>query len=236
MSPSDWYRSENGKKIQWFDGSDHQKGYTNLGSSNVVTSTVDGKSVGSVNLNADGTATNAQTGESVTSSISGKTDILAKVDNTAKDAADWAATGLGMASAGATIAADGKMASLISQGYTSGTSGIMGATAQSAKSLAGFGSGLGYGATFISAGILTYEGVQTFNGQMDGGRFGYHVASFGAAAGTGFVFGGPAGAAVGLGAKSGEIAYDTSKQTVLTLNGQYNNFISSMVNAIMRTR
>jgi len=236
MAPVDWYRSDDGKKIQWFDGSDYQKGYTSLGSSNVVASTVDGKSIGSVNLNADGTATNAQTGENVASSISGRTDILAKVDNTTKDAVDWAGAGLDFASAGAAMTADGKMASLMSQGYTSGTSGIMGATAQSAKSLAGFGSFLGNTATAVCVGVLYVEGKQVYNGQMDGGRFGYHVASFGAAAGVGFSFGGPAGATVGLAAKSGEMAYDTSKQTVLTLNGQYNNFISSMVNAIMRTR
>ncbi|WP_461791300.1 hypothetical protein [Pedobacter sp.] len=94
------------------------------------------------------------------------------------------------------MAADGKMASLVSQGYTSGTPGIMGATAQSAKSLAGFGGVLGNTATAISVGVLYVEGKQVYNGQMDGGRFGYHVASFGAAAGIGFSFGGPAGPAV----------------------------------------
>ena len=149
---------------------------------------------------------------------------------------DWAGTGLDFASAGATMVAESKMTSLISQGYTSGTSGLMGATAQSAKSLSGLGSVLGYSATLISSSVLAYEGVQMYNGQMDASRFGYHAASFGAAAGVGFSFGGPAGATVGLAAKSGEIAYDTSKQTVMTLNGQYNNFISSMVNAIMRKR
>ncbi|SES31810.1 RHS repeat-associated core domain-containing protein, partial [Pedobacter rhizosphaerae] len=236
MAPTDWYKSEDGKKIQWFDGSGPQKGFNNIGSSATLASTRGDVSLGSVKLNADGTATNAQTGENATASISGKTDIIGKVDNTVKDAVDFAGTGLDIASAGATMVAESKMTSLMGQGYTSGTSGLMGAAAQSAKSLSGFGSTLGNSATLISGGVLAYEGVQVYNGQMDGGRFGYHATSFGTALGVGFVAGGPAGATVGLAAKSGEVAYDTSKQTVMTMNGQWNNFVQSIINATMGGR
>lgn len=61
---------------------------------------------------------------------------------------------------------------------------------------------------------------------MSGGRFGYHLGSFGAAAGTGAVFGGPAGATVGLAAKGGEMSYDFFKEAIMTINGQFQNLIN----------
>lgn len=75
MKPVDWYQSEDGKSIEWFEGSDYHEGYKNIGASNVVTTNVDGKYAGAVNLNSDGSATNAETGESMDSSVSGKTKI-----------------------------------------------------------------------------------------------------------------------------------------------------------------
>ncbi len=135
-----------------------------------------------------------------TTSISGKTDIVTKVDNTVKDAVDWGGTALDVAGAGLTMVAESKLTSLMNQGYASGASGLMGATAQSAKALAGLGGILGTSTTAISVGVIYVEGKQVYNGQMDGGRFGYHAASFGAAFGAGFVAGGPAGATVGLAA------------------------------------
>jgi hypothetical protein len=74
--PFDWYKSDDGKTIQWFEGSDTQLGYTNIGSSNTITTNVDGKYVGAVNLNSDGSATDAETGKSMESSVSGKTTIV----------------------------------------------------------------------------------------------------------------------------------------------------------------
>lgn len=44
------------------------------------------------------------------------------------------------------------------------------------------------GATYISGLLLVREGFQVSNGQADGGRFRYYVASFGTAVGTGVLW------------------------------------------------
>lgn len=70
MEKKDWYQSDDNKTLKWFEGSAEQKGYTNKGNAAVLKS-----HNGSVNLNADGTATNAQTGEFASYSTSGATRI-----------------------------------------------------------------------------------------------------------------------------------------------------------------
>lgn len=70
MEKKDRYQSDDNKTLKWFEGSAEQKGYTNKGNTAVLKSLN-----GSVNLNADGTATNAQTGEFASYSTSGATRI-----------------------------------------------------------------------------------------------------------------------------------------------------------------
>ena len=89
-----------------------------------------------------------------------------------------------------------------------------------------FGGVLGKISTYVSIGVLAYEGREVYNGNLDGGRFGYHLTNFGASAGTGLLFGGPAGFTLGLGASSAEVTYDTSKSVLMILTGQWNNFIN----------
>ncbi|MGN8055091.1 DUF6443 domain-containing protein [Pedobacter sp. 22163] len=78
----DWYKSTDNTTVKWFDGDGYQEGYNNIGASNVITTTnkATGAVLGSVNLNDDGSATNAQTGEFATSSISGNTKIEANLE------------------------------------------------------------------------------------------------------------------------------------------------------------
>jgi RHS repeat-associated protein len=77
MAPLDWYKSNDGNTIKWFEGSGDQEGYENIGKSNVITSTntKTGEALGAINLNEDGSATNAETGETAKTSITGKTKI-----------------------------------------------------------------------------------------------------------------------------------------------------------------
>jgi hypothetical protein len=78
----DWYQSTDNTTVKWFDGDGYQEGYSNIGASNVITSTntATGEVLGLINLNDDGSATNAQTGEFATSSISGNTKIEANLE------------------------------------------------------------------------------------------------------------------------------------------------------------
>ena len=75
MAPYDWYQSADNKTVKWFDGDGYQEGYSHIGSKGAVIS-----GNGAVNLNDDGTATNAQTGEFATSSTSGQTKIEADLN------------------------------------------------------------------------------------------------------------------------------------------------------------
>jgi len=52
----------------------------------------------------------------------------------------------------------------------------------------------------------------------------------------GLKFGGPAGALVGMAAKAGEVAYDTSKDVLQTMSGQLGTFNNSINSAIMQSR
>ena len=79
MLAVDWYRSDDGTSINWFEGSEERAGYKNLGASNVIETTAGGKHVGSVNLNSDGSATNAETGENASATVSGKPKFLPKL-------------------------------------------------------------------------------------------------------------------------------------------------------------
>ena len=76
MEATDWYQSKDGKSVKWFDGSGEQDGYVHKGETARIESS--GQNSGTVNLNANGTATNASTGEITDSSISGNTQIIAK--------------------------------------------------------------------------------------------------------------------------------------------------------------
>jgi len=230
MAPEDWYQSQDGQTVQWFEGSGAQKGFDHVGQQGTVKS-----SAGDVNLNSDGTATNAA-GEHVTASVSGKTEIISKTDNALANAVDLGALGLDLAGVGVAMLGESQTGSILGKAAGGQVTGNIGASIQAAKSTVAFGGAMSTGATIISGGLLIREGNQVSNRQMDGGRFGYHVASFVTAGGTGFVFGGPAGAIVGLGAKAGEVAYDTSKNTIMTLNGQWGNFLNSMNSAIMQSR
>jgi hypothetical protein len=57
-----------------------------------------------------------------------------------------------------------------------------------------------------------------------------------AAVAFGSKFGGPAGALVGIAAKTGEIAYDPSNNVIQTTSGQPGTFNNSIKSAIMQSR
>jgi hypothetical protein len=168
------------------------------------------------------------------------------INNISKDAVDWTATGLDVVGTLIAFAGESHIAALYKSGFRRGISGnylltgrnlsLFGNSNMTTASiptswLIGIGSTISKGVTVTSAGLLLYEANEVRLGQMDRGRFGYHLGSFGAAIGVGSVFGGPAGVAVGLAAKSGEMGYDISKQAYYTLNGQWNNFVQSIINA-----
>jgi len=98
MKPFDWYRSRETESLVWKDGKGQQDGYKHIGESAIVRGA---NGEGDVNLNADGSATNAQTGESVTASLSGKTNIIAKgelefeLGKTGKGLLDGSSIGVG---------------------------------------------------------------------------------------------------------------------------------------------
>ncbi|WP_443946654.1 hypothetical protein ACJVDH_06005 [Pedobacter sp. AW1-32] len=151
------------------------------------------------------------------------------------------------------ISGDLHSASMFSQGYRAGTSGnyllsgrnlslfgdmSMTSISTPISNLTRAGSTIGKGVTFISGALIAYEGYQTWN-DVEGtswGRFSYHSAGFGTSMYVGAVAGGPAGFTVGLAAAAQEVAYDTSKKTIMTLNGQWSNFVQSIVNATMGGR
>ncbi|MDM8178164.1 hypothetical protein QT327_28030, partial [Olivibacter sp. 47] len=114
---------------------------------------------------------------------------------------DKVATGLDGIGVGFEIEGDVHSAYLFGQGYRSGVASnyqlvgrnlklfggqSMTALSKPASWLTGFGSGISYGATFLSMGVLTYEGVQVWNGRADRTRFGYHMGTFGLSAGLAF--------------------------------------------------
>ncbi len=233
MEATDWYQSKDLKNVKWVEGSSKQEGYTNIGATASIVSS--GTSAGAVNLNADGTATNAQTGENATASVSGITQISAKPNNTIADAVGLGTYGLDVAGAGVASLGQSQAASFMEQASGQVT-GNIGASFQVAKSTVALGGVMSTGATYISGLLLVREGFQVSNGQADGGRFGYHVASFGTAVGTGATLGGPAGALVGLGTRIGEFAYDTSRSVLETITGQWGTFNNSINSAIMQSR
>lgn len=162
-------------------------------------------------------------------------------DNGIKDAVDWTGAGIDLAGASATLGGESRVASLFEQGVGGGTSGnylltgrnlaLFGNASMTSASaptslLTNIGKGVGNTATVISAGVLVYEGYQVSQGQMDGGRFSYHLGSFGAGVGVGFVYGGPAGSIVGVAAKGAEMSYDVFKEAIMTINGQFQNLIN----------
>lgn len=104
------------------------------------------------------------------------------------------------------------------------------------SALSAIGKGVGTTATAITVGVLGFEAMQVSQGEMDAGRFSYHLGAAATSFGVGLRYGGSYGTVVGLSASSGEFAYDTSKQTVMTLNGQWNNFVQSIINATMGGR
>ncbi|WP_254070992.1 DUF6443 domain-containing protein [Pedobacter sp. L105] len=77
MEGKDWYKPTSGANyVQWFAGNSTHEGFDDIGEkAKIETKGVENSSV---SLNSDGTATNDQTGNSVTSSISGQTSIITK--------------------------------------------------------------------------------------------------------------------------------------------------------------
>ncbi|MBB5648928.1 RHS repeat-associated core domain-containing protein [Pedobacter cryoconitis] len=73
MEATDWYQSKDKKTVKWFEGSGEREGYDHKGQAATIESS--GKNDGVINLNADGTATNGQTGEFASYSTSGATRI-----------------------------------------------------------------------------------------------------------------------------------------------------------------
>ena len=78
MAPVDWYRSEDGLTFKWFEGNGEQEGYNYVGSSAKVISPNAPEGENVVNLNADGTATDAVTGEATNISKGGNSAIIAR--------------------------------------------------------------------------------------------------------------------------------------------------------------
>jgi len=192
MKPFDWYQSNDNSTVKWFDGSGAQEGFKHLGATAQVKST--GEDGGTVNLNANGIATNASTGETVTSSISGQTQIINKeseVINNASQASDLvgAATS-GLASAG--ITRFGNNGSLYFQTTNGGIFG--GNQYVSTVALSEIGSSIGRYAG--PAGYAINAGQVGYGIYQDGGHFGSNarVATAGA---LGSMAGAWAGAAVG---------------------------------------
>jgi len=84
MKGQDWYQSSDNTTIKWIEGSGKQEGYTHLEPTAQLVSS--GENGGAVNLNADGTATNASTGEFAATSVSGQTTIEDKLSGTLNSA------------------------------------------------------------------------------------------------------------------------------------------------------
>jgi len=77
MEVTDWYKPKSGANfVQWFQGSTARDDYDNIGTSAKIETK--GVPNSSVSLNSDGSATNDQTGEATTSSVSGQTSIVTK--------------------------------------------------------------------------------------------------------------------------------------------------------------
>ena len=77
MEGTDWYQSLARGTAQWIDGNQEPAGYKHLGETAKIIG-ADGDQSNGVNLNADGSATNIQTGKNATVSVSGNTQIVTK--------------------------------------------------------------------------------------------------------------------------------------------------------------
>src|SRR5690606_4314508 len=71
-----------------------------------------------------------------------------------------------------------------------------------------FGKAAGNASTFLGGVSLAKDGVDVYKGKMSWGRFGYHLAGFGTSVYVGAQFGGPYGAAAGVGFGIAELGYD----------------------------
>lgn len=177
--------------------------------------------------------------------------VSSNQESSMKDALSWASTALTAGGAGFELAGESHVTSLFKQGVRGGSSGnytlagrnlslfgnaSMTSASAPTSAMTTIGKGIGTTATAITVGVLAYEAYQVNQGKMDGGRFTYHLGAAATSFGVGMRYGGPYGAVVGLSASSAEFAYDTSKQTVMTMNGQWNNFVQSIINATMGGR
>uniref|UniRef100_A0AC34F886 Uncharacterized protein n=1 Tax=Panagrolaimus sp. ES5 TaxID=591445 RepID=A0AC34F886_9BILA len=196
MEPQDWYKSKDGKTVQWFEGSGEQEGFNHVGASGQVKTKGADNEV--VNLNANGIATNVSTGEAVTSSISGNTQIISKgnalLDNAGQASDLTGGVTSGLAATGLTRIGDNG-----SLHFETPNGGVFnGNRYVSTTSLTKIGSTIGKYAGpagyAISAGQIGYGVYQ------DGGRFGSNTK-----VATAGVVGGMAGAWAGaaVGAKGG---------------------------------
>lgn len=204
MFTVDWYKSRDRSDVQWFDGTEHHEGYTRMGTNGTVESKINGESMGIIKLNADGSATNAATGEAASASVSGKTKISGKIDNTVTDLVGLASNVTDLAGGVALSLGENKVGSIIDQMGDVRISGGMGGTLQAAKSSMVLGKAMSGAATGVSALLLANEANNVYNGQADAGRLGYHATSFVASGRIGLMFGGAAGAIAGLAGAAGE--------------------------------
>ncbi|WP_316820506.1 hypothetical protein [Pedobacter gandavensis] len=94
MKGEDWYESDDHKTVKWFEGNGIQQGFNRVGAAGQVK--IKGSDSEVVNLNADGTATNASTGEFAATSVSGQTAIEDKLSGTL-NAAGIASGSVGLA-------------------------------------------------------------------------------------------------------------------------------------------
>lgn len=195
MKGEDWYESEDHKTVKWFEGSGKQEGFNRVGAAGQVKTKGSDSEV--VNLNADGIATNASTGETVTSSISGNTQIVSK-ENALLDNAGQASDLTGGVTSGLAATGLTRLGNNGSLYFETPTGGIFnGNQYVSTTSLTKLGSNIGKYAGpvgyAIGAGQIGYGIYQ------DGGRFGSNTK-----VATAGVVGGMAGAAIG--AKGGAAA------------------------------
>ena len=192
MEPTDWYKSKDGKTIQWFEGSGDQEGFNRVGAAGQVKTKGAENEV--VNLNANGIATNASTGEAVTSSISGNTQIISK-ENALLDNAGQASDLTGGVTSGLAATGLTRLGNNGSLYFETPTGGIFnGNQYVSTTSLAKLGSNIGKYAG--PAGYAINAGQIGYGIYQDGGSFGSNakVATAGAIGG---MAGAWAGAAVG---------------------------------------
>lgn len=121
-----------------------------------------------------------------------KSKISSKPNNNLANAVNWGATGLMTGGAALEVGGESHAAFLFRQGVRGGVSGnytltgrnfslfsnaAMTSSSAPTSLLTSVGKGVGAAATIGAIGVLGYDGYQFSQGQMDGGRLGYHGVS-----------------------------------------------------------